>query len=71
MAATYPNVEHANRLACTALRQQPNAHSANLLTTCTVTHATRTVHHSPRCQHSTMSQSRQHAQNACFHARHA
>lgn len=71
MAVTYPNVEHANRHACIALIRQRNAHSANLLTTSTIIHATRTVHPSLLFQHSTMNLSHQHAQNASFHARHA
>lgn len=70
MAVTYPNAEHANRHACIALRQQQNAHSADLLTTCTITHATRIAHLSPQHQLSTMSRSHQHVPNACFHAGH-
>ena len=44
MAVTYPSVEHVNRHACIAHRQQQNAHSANLLTTCTITRAIKIAH---------------------------
>ena len=71
MAVTYPNVEHANHLAYIALRQQQNAHSANLLTTCTITHAIKIVHLSLQRQLFTISLSHRHAQNVCFHVRHA
>lgn len=71
MAVTYPNVEHANRLAYIALRQQQNAHSANLLTTCTITRAIRIVHLSLQLQLFTMNPSHLHVRNVCFHARHA